>query len=86
MNEMTHTVFVSSVSHSSNLMTSFREKNKTQVLDVASIARVPNTSQLINLVTIAPSTTVEVTVMASRTNQDREDLIKKLLEGMQKAH
>lgn len=86
MKEMTHTVFVSSVSHSSNLMTSFREENKTQVLDVASIARVTNTSQLINLVTIAPSTTVEVTVMASRTNQGREDLIKKLLEGMQKAH
>ena len=85
MKEVTHTVFVSSVSHSSNLMTSFREENKTQVLDVASITSVTNTSQLINPVTIAPSTTVEVTVLASRANQDREHLIKKLFEGMQRA-
>ena len=86
MKEMTHTVFVSSVSHSSNLMTFSREENKTQVLDVASIASATNTSQLINPVTIAPSSTVEVAVVASKTNQDREHVIKKLLEGMQKAH
>lgn len=82
--EMTPTVFVSSVPHSSNVLTSFKEEIKTQVLDVASIARVTNTSQLINPVTIAPSSTVEVRVMASRTNQDRDHLIEKLLEGMQK--
>ena len=79
--EMTPTVFVSSVPHSSNAMTSLKQEIKTQVLDVASIARVTNTSQLINPVTIAPSSTVEVAVMASRTNQDREHLIKTLLEG-----
>ena len=86
MHEMTPTVFVSSVPHSSNVMTSLREESKTQVLDVASIARVTNTSQVIDPVTIAPSSTVEVSVMASRTNQDREYVIKKLLEGMQKAN
>ena len=86
MNEMTPTVFVSSVPHSSNVMTSLREENKPQVLDVASIARVTNTSQVINPVTIAPSSTVEVSVMKSRTNQDRDHVIKKLLEGMQKAN
>lgn len=84
--EMTHTVLVSSVSHSLNLMTSFKKEIKTQVLDVASIASVTNTAQLINPVTIAPSSTVEVTVMASRTSQDREYLTKKLLEGIQKVH
>ena len=85
MKEMTHTVFVSSVSHSSNLMTSPRGGNETLVLDVASIASLTNTSQVINPVTIAPSS-VEITVMASRANQDREHLIKKLLEGMKKVH
>ena len=86
MKEMTHTVLVSSVSHSLNLRTSFKKEIKTQVLDVASIPRVTNTAQLIKPVTIAPSSTVEVTVMASRTSQDREYLTKKLLEGIQKVH
>lgn len=80
MKEMTQTVSVSSVSHSSCLIISSREENKTQVLEVAT--RVTNTAQLINPITIAPSTTVEITVMASRTNQDREHRIKKLLEGI----
>lgn len=84
--EMTHTALVSSISHSLNLMTSSKKEIKTQVLDVASIARVTNTAQLINPVTIAPSSIVEVTVMASRTSQDREYLTKKLLEGIQKVH
>lgn len=86
MKEMTRTVLVPSVSHSLNLMTSFKKEIKTQVLDVASVARITNTAQLINPVTIAPSSTVEVTVMASRTSQDREYLTKKLLEGIQKFH
>ena len=76
MNEMTPTVFVSSVPHSSSVMTPLTEENKTQV----------NTSQVINPVTIAPSSSVEVSVMVSRTNQDREYVLKKLLEGMQKAN
>lgn len=87
LNEMTRTVFVSSapytpylLTHYPVLTTSLSEEKETPVLAVTS--RVTDTSQPVNSVTIAPSTTVEVTVMESRTTQGQGHRIKKLLEGI----